>query len=167
MPPWEQTCPPWADETHFLTTTECFNFLLTEGPEMNWHFLGNPKTYDVNNLHVFLHVVLILSIWYLNSPFTSEIKEIEWFISGLEGNNWENWHFNLRLQLQDQVPFFCINQIPIPSALLYSNSGAWIPFPFSLLNPKPSLCYIYTAGIIWKKRFYVANNVLYVCGNHP
>ena len=50
---------------------------------------------------------------------------------------------NLRLQLQDQVPFFCINQIPIPEALLYSNSGAWIPFPFSLLNPKPSLCYIY------------------------
>lgn len=43
---------------------------------MNRHLLGNPKTYDINNLHVFLHVVLILSIWYLNSPFTNKLKKL-------------------------------------------------------------------------------------------
>lgn len=25
---------------------------------------------------------------------------------------------------------------------IYNNSGAWIPFPLSLVNPKPSLCYM-------------------------
>lgn len=58
-------CPIWSYETQLMTPAKCFNFFLTDGPEMNEHFLGNPKTCHPNDLWSFLHVILIitLSIW--------------------------------------------------------------------------------------------------------
>lgn len=99
-------------------------------------------------MYIFLHVILIVILFIFILILLSQInkmriKKVVWFINGYKCIKWDNRDLNPGLfDYSFQVPLLCTNKIPTPKSLLCSKSGAWIPFPFSLLKPKPSFCYI-------------------------